>query len=266
MIERFYKEEYFMQQHYWVEGREGKMISTMVHSPSALNAPVIVYMHGFTGNKIGGNRIIGVKLARYLCSLGYAVVRFDCIGSGESEGEFANDTIFSGWIEDAKAILCWIDKLGNIDKNRIGLLGHSLGGALVTYMSSIDKRIKTTCALAPVSNLINNFKNIIIGPDLWKESMNGEHIHHFYGAKYSLSPNFVQDLHKYNILDAAKNIHQPFLIIHGEKDAAVPVNDSYTLFDSLASLQKDLKVFPDEEHLFTNDIYNTIVQWFEQTL
>ena len=143
-----------MEQHYWVNGRDNKKISVMVHFPNGeprQDAPVLLFAHGFTGDKTGGNRM-GVKLARHLCNEGNIVARFDFIGSGESEGEFERHTTFSGWLEDLQTMVNWATQLDQGDSSKIGIIGHSLGGALVTYLSSIESRIKATCALAPVSN------------------------------------------------------------------------------------------------------------------
>jgi dipeptidyl aminopeptidase/acylaminoacyl peptidase len=42
----------------------------------------------------------------------------------------------------------------------------------------------------------------------------------------------------------------PVLILHGEKDANVPVSQAYLLRDRLTALKKDfeIKLFPDREH------------------
>ena len=153
-----------METLYWVEAREQKKISMIVHTPEETtdqNA-VLTYFHGFTGNKIGDNRM-GIKLARALCKQGYTVVRFDYIGSGESEGEFEKDTYFSGWVEDAKVVLNWVRE--HFANFQLGIIGHSLGGSLALYISSVDQGIKAACALAPAFHLEKVFQGQIIGPE-----------------------------------------------------------------------------------------------------
>lgn len=260
-----------MEEHYWIESREEKCISAMVHTPnkdstsnplsSFEKSPLVLYCHGFTGNKTGDNRM-GVNLARALCQAGYIVVRFDFIGSGDSEGNFATDTHFSGWIKDLNVMFSWSQTLPQVNPERIGLIGHSLGGALITQFASLEKNIKALCALAPVSYLEENFKQIIIGPSLWEKGLQGQTIHNFYNKKYSLSPYFMNDLLTYDIQRIAPTVIQPYLIIHGEKDVAVPVQNSYDLIDLIGSRDKKLKIFADEEHLFSEKIHDPILEWF----
>ncbi|MCQ6267932.1 alpha/beta fold hydrolase [Fictibacillus sp. WQ 8-8] len=257
-----------MEQHFWIDGRDNKKMSVMVHLPtkdSNQTAPVLLFAHGFTGDKIGGNRM-GVKIARHLSNEGYIVVRFDFIGSGESQGEFAQDTTFSGWLEDVRTVVNWTSQIEQVDPKRLGVIGHSLGGALVTYLASIDTRIKAACALAPVSYLEQNFRQTIIGPTLWEKSIQGEVIENFYGKKFSLFPIFALDLVQYDIQAAASQITQPFLIIHGKQDQAVPVENSYDLVNSIPIQEKSLLVYDQEEHLFTEKIYPNVVKWFHKHL
>lgn len=266
-----------MEELFWVKARGNKHISVIVHTPNAeINSisvqdtvkerrPAIVYMHGFTGTKTGDNRM-GVNLARALCQEGYVVIRFDYIGSGESEGEFDSDTHFSGWIEDAHQVLAWARTLPQVEPQRLGIIGHSLGGALVTYIAAQVPSIKAVCALAPVTYLEDNFKQVIIGPERWAQALKGETIRHFYNKKYALKPLFIQDLLQYDTLQAARKVSQPFLIIHGRKDEAVPAAHSHDLLNHLEAKDKHLQILADEEHLFSPSVHSFILNWFNRQL
>lgn len=256
-----------MENHFWIPGREGKGISAVLHQPDetvAQKAPAIIYCHGFTGSKTGANRM-GVEIARELCQQGYLVIRFDYIGSGESEGDFAKDTYFSGWIEDVKTVLSWVNRSDLADEDRIGLIGHSLSGAIVTCLASIA-RIKTVCTLAPVFHLEKNYREIILGERLWRMANEGQVIRDFFNKKYTLEPLFVADLKKYEMKSTAEKISCPLFIIHGKKDQAVPYEHSYDFLDAIKSGQKRLELLEDEEHIFTPRIYPLILAWFKSTL
>jgi len=259
-----------MERLYWIEGRNRKKISVIAHFPedSAFRSepkPVLIYCHGFTANKLADNRM-GVNMARDLCKRGYLFIRFDFIGSGESEGQFETDTYFSGWLEDLSDVMAWLPSLEQADTGRIGLIGHSLGGAIVTHYCASDDRIKAVCTLAPVTYLKKNFEEIIIGPTLWKRACESEVIQNFYNKKYSLSPFFVEDLLNYDIPSCAKTVTQPFLIIHGREDIAVPIDHSYDLLEYLSSSDKELVALEQEGHLLTPVIHPTLTKWFGQKL
>lgn len=258
-----------IEQFHWIEGREGKKISAVVHYPVTISKDeefgTIIYCHGFTGDKTSSNRM-GVKLARALAKENYIVVRFDFIGSGESEGDFETDTTFSGWLSDLKTILSWVRSRKEVDKERLALIGHSLGGSLVTYIASIEEGLKCVCALAPVSKLEENFNESILGNELWSRSVKGETIRDFYGKKFSLRPIFVKDLLQYDLLSQAQNIHNDFFILHGKKDQTVPFENSCELFEGIPSKGKHLKIVDDEEHLFSDHIFPFIIQFLKLCL
>ncbi|MEB3103856.1 alpha/beta hydrolase [Ferviditalea candida] len=258
-----------MEQLFWIESRDAKNISAIVHFPEAAEAggkrPVVVYCHGFTANKTSDNRM-GVRMARKLRNQGFLVVRFDYIGSGESEGEFETDTHFTGWLQDADTVISWIKALPEADEKRIGLIGHSLGGALVTHLSALNPDVQAVCALAPVSRLEENFKQIIIGPELWQQALDKQTIRDFYNKKYSLSPFFVEDLLKYDILGSARSVQKPFLIIHGNADQAVPYQHSLQLHEALGSKDKQIKILEREAHLFSEAMDPVLSEWFTQKL
>lgn len=258
-----------MEQLFWIESRDAQSISAIVHFPETAEKdgkwPVMIYCHGFTGNKTADNRM-GVRLARKLRYQGYLVVRFDYIGSGESEGEFETDTHLTGWLQDADTVISWMKTLPEADENRIGIIGHSLGGALVTHLSAMNQDIKAVCALAPVSRLEENFKQIIIGPKLWQQALDKKTIRDFYNKKYSLSPFFVEDLLQYNILESARSVQKPFLIIHGKADQAVPYPHSLQLFELLGSEDKHIEILDQEAHLFSEKMDSVLIEWFVQKL
>ena len=98
--------------------------------PAARGKKVILYKHGFFGNKITPHRIM-VNAGHELQEEGYTICRFDCVGAGDSEGDSHYTTIY-GEIEDTKVVLHWIEEQVKPDKFMI--LGYSMGGIVTSVL------------------------------------------------------------------------------------------------------------------------------------
>jgi len=86
-------------------------------------------------------------LADYLASRGIAVLRYDDRGMGASTGDLENaDTrLFS---EDAEAMLNALKGNPHVDPKRLGIGGHSEGGAIAPMVAARNKEVKFVVMLA----------------------------------------------------------------------------------------------------------------------
>ena len=86
-------------------------------------------------------------LADYLASKGIAVLRYDDRGVGGSTGEVekASTELFS---EDAEAMFNAVRKSPYVDTNRLGIGGHSEGGAIAPMVAARNKDVKFVVMLA----------------------------------------------------------------------------------------------------------------------
>src|SRR5438552_3283828 len=76
-------------------------------------------LHGFGSNKDGGNV---VTVSNLLTGLGYATLRFDMRGCGDSQGARGR-TICLEQVEDTRAALDYLSRNENVDARRIGVIG-----------------------------------------------------------------------------------------------------------------------------------------------
>jgi pimeloyl-ACP methyl ester carboxylesterase len=88
---------------------------------------------------VAGIPVFG-QIARELVNAGFIVVRYDKRGVGQSGGRAESVTI-ADYAEDARQVLLWLEKRKEVDKERIGVVGHS-EGALVALLLAGRERNK----------------------------------------------------------------------------------------------------------------------------
>lgn len=255
-----------MKDHVWIPSRN-KRLSAMVHVPAVFHeqTPLIVCCHGFTGDKVGYNQLTA-NLAKALEAGGYGVIRFDYLGSGDSDGDFASDTSVSGWQEDLNSVLEWVNAQPHFAGQPLLLYGHSLGGLIVLTYPDDQRRIAGRLVFAPVTSPIDNFREIILGPRLWQKALNGEQISRFYGKGFKLNRQFVEDLvrHHYNPGQVMAKVATPLLLVHGLQDAVAPIRHSRDFYAGYQG-PKELKE-PELEHSAENNqelLQTTILEWLK---
>jgi pimeloyl-ACP methyl ester carboxylesterase len=99
---------------------------------------------------VAGIPIFG-QIARELVSAGFAVVRYDKRGVGQSGGRGESATI-ADYAEDARWVLNWLEDQKGIDKERIGLVGHSEGALAAMLLAARERgKVKAIALLAAPS-------------------------------------------------------------------------------------------------------------------
>lgn len=77
-------------------------------------------------------------IADYLTKRGFAVLRYDDRGAGASSGDFKSATT-ADFAVDAKSALKYLEYRNNIDKKKIGIIGHG-EGALIAAIAASEQR------------------------------------------------------------------------------------------------------------------------------
>ena len=111
--------------------------------------PAAVLVHGFGAFR---DELTGFsELAEKLSVAGITSLRPDMRGCGKSGVRGHMHPIWD-WVEDMHAAISWLLGRANVDPERIGVIGMSVGGGVVATASAFDRRIKAVVALAPVTD------------------------------------------------------------------------------------------------------------------
>ena len=246
--------------------RKGKILRGVLHRPGLAQpheVPGVVFFHGFAGNRMESHWIF-VKCARALAQAGVASLRFDFYGSGESDGEFREMTL-RGEIADGRAAVAFMHCQKGIDPERIGLLGLSLGGAVAaTVAPSVKaKALVLWSALAHTTRLHELVKKTA-------KKVPGKPGTLEFDAR-ELHPRLIEDIQKVEPIRHLARYHGPTLIIHPEKDEAIPVSHARDFLKAAGAKAKELIIIPGADHVFTSvpweqEVIARTVQWFGRHL
>lgn len=97
-------------------------------------------------------------LADYFTKKGYAVLRYDDREVGKSTGKFLGSTTYD-FAEDALEAVNFLANHPKIDKNKIGVMGHSEGGMIAPIVANKAENLQFIVLLAgpgiPIPQLLN---------------------------------------------------------------------------------------------------------------
>lgn len=211
--------------------------------------PVLILNHGYINPKY---YTVGRGLKReqdYFAKRGYVVIHPDYRNHGLSDKDPKSaQNLRLGYVEDViNAVIALRESNYKfIDKDNIGMLGHSLGGGIaLNILVSKPDLVKAVALYAPVSaDYIDNFNR-------WIKKGNpkvAEKIILIYGDEQT-NPKFWEELSAINYL---ANIKSPILLQHGTADKSVPIEWSERLVTALRDNNKKIAFYkyPGEKHEF----------------
>jgi alpha/beta superfamily hydrolase len=224
------------------------------HGDPSDTSLLVVIGHGVTGNK---DRPWAVGLAEALDEAGINSLRFSFAGNGESEGDFEACTV-SKEVKDLKAI---IDAADDEGYHRICYVGHSMGGAVGVLSAVKDERIALLISLSGMV-YTKRFCETEFGDQkpgkgcMWDDK------------ECPLSQAFVDDMNKIdNVLAKTEKVEVPWLILHGDADDVVPVEEGREIYQA-AYEPKDLIILEGVDHVYSGDglekMTSAVVGWLKE--
>lgn len=244
----------------FVIGEKGKRIFGIVELPdSGESFPAVIMLHGFGGQHIT-TAFKFPRLSRKLVEKGFATVRFDFRGSGDSEGDFIDVTPTTE-LNDALEVISWV-RNSEWCNNELYLLGYSLGGFISALVAASCENLKSICMWAPA--ILN--KEIFKG-EFAKFKGQFESDGYIDLAGLKLGKGFVDEILN---IDASKELEKytgPVMIIHGSEDKVVPYEPvkKYATIRALKFHSIEGAGHKFESTKWIEELLNTTVEFFEST-
>jgi len=196
-----------------------------------------------------------------LASAGYVVFMPNPRGS-TGYGQPFVDAVSRDWggkpFEDLMKGADDLASLPFIDKGRIGAAGASYGGFMINWIQGHTKRFKALFCHAGISDQEGQYAT----EELWFPD------HEFGGPPWA-----SEDYRKWSPMESAGKFATPELVVGGERDYRIPVEQAYLMFTLLQrkGVPSKMVVFPDENHWVLKPgnsrlWYATMIDWFHHWL
>lgn len=249
------------QQHIVINGKHQKPIVIDVTFPeNKTNLPVIIFCHGYKGFKDWGAWSL---MAKQFAEAGFCFIKFNFSYNGGTVEQpidfpdleaFGNNN-YTKELDDLESVIDWVFNNDNIkavtDTNNLSLIGHSRGGGIVTIKSEEDSRIKKVISLAGVCDF--GKRTATIGDlNSWKKDgvkyvLNGR-THQQMPHYYQFYEDFIANEDRLTIKRAVSNLKIPHLIIHGNNDTSVLIDEAKNLHQW--NPNSELKIIDGANHVF----------------
>jgi alpha-beta hydrolase superfamily lysophospholipase len=220
----------------------GEILSALLEKPSGKIEAFVLFAHCFTCSKNIGT---ATRISRALAERGFATLRFDFTGLGNSEGDFSN-TNFSSNVDDLVAAASYLATAFEAPKI---LIGHSLGGAAVIAAAARLPDVQAVVTIAAPSDPAH-MRYLL--RDSVPEIMNkGRATVEIGGQKFTIRKQFLEDVSEQNLDKVLKNLARPLLIMHSPRDKLIDIEHAYHLFD-VARCPKSFISLDSADHLLSN--------------
>ena len=201
-----------------------------------------LFLHCFT---CGKDLKAIVKVCREMAASGWAVLRFDKTGLGDSQGDFS-ETNFDSNKEDIEAAVNFLSQEYQAPSF---MVGHSLGG---TAMLATAERFDSVKALVTLASP-GNTKHLAMVLTRMNEEIvsNGQGKVNIGGREYLLKRQLIENLESQDVESKVIANKKPIMLIHPGNDDTLPMVETQKIFDETNAV-KAMVVVDGADHLLVD--------------
>lgn len=244
----------------YIKNKEGFNLSAALHEPAQATDKIFIFSHSFKGDKEYDT--IGKNFCRQICEKGYAALRFDFYGCGNSEGSFKKTTVTSE-MADLKEVIKYVRLNGY---KRISLCGLSLGAivSIFNYDKNIERLILWSPAFNLKEQLYEHYADKFEGNDLAFASVRRRRTHEY----EEFGREMWMEFGSIDVKPAIKKVHCPVLIIFGQDDPALDEQVASEFIDEFLG-ETEMQTIKNCDHDYTNvnsemTAINLTIDWIKK--
>ena len=247
-----------MQQQIQFSNISGEKLAGTFHDPANNSRRGIILGHCFTCSR--HTRILR-DLSLALVEEGFKVLRFDFSGNGQSEGNFS-ESLYSKQVKDIESAVFFVSSHG---VRWIGLAGHSMGAMVALLAASQMDIIKGVCTLAAKASALHS-SHFLSQNQIQELKRTGRVNFISRGRNLELTEDFFADAAKYDLSSIMPSLSQPLMVVHGNRDEIIPVENAYQLHQ-YRRVNTELVIIPGADHMFSQDehrqeVVQRVARWF----
>jgi pimeloyl-ACP methyl ester carboxylesterase len=216
-------------EHIWLDSINGTRLHGWFIPAGSKPAPAVAVLHGW-----GANGALLLPIAPYLHEGGYHALFLDARNHGLSEhDDFSSMPRFA---EDLEVGLAWLRARDDVTSTAVA--GHSVGAGAAILAASRDRDIAAVVSLSAFAHpremmtkqlRLGVLPGVVSGAMLWP-------IEQIIGHSF----DDIAPLHRIG------DVECPVLIVHGDADRVIPVEDAFRLFEAATNAR--VLIVPGGEH------------------
>ncbi|MBS1824395.1 MAG: dienelactone hydrolase family protein [Acidobacteria bacterium] len=244
--------------------------------------PAILTMHGHSSSKenMFGQQPTSQFVSEELVKNGFVVLGIDNYFNGERKGKgpagtmetmargadqemslfklnlWLGRTLWGMMLRDEQIALDYLASRPEVDANRIGAQGMSMGSTRAWWLAAIDERIKAVVGVA----CFTRYEDLIATRNLRAHGI------------YYFVPGLLKHFDSEGVM--ALLAPRPFLALTGDSDAGSPPVGMKKLEDILKAVYRihgkaesfESIIYPQTGHVYNEDMHQRMVAWFRKFL